>query len=74
MGYEITIRCDGGQGDPLHKRQCLTYAPKQSDIPRFEAATSRDAIFAVERRAKGAGWKQVRQPGRRTRWLCPVCQ
>lgn len=74
MGYEVTIRCDDGNGDPVNKRQCATYAPKQIDVPRQEATTSRDAVYAVERRAKALGWRLVRSAGRPARWLCPVCQ
>ncbi|AIT81207.1 hypothetical protein [Novosphingobium pentaromativorans] len=74
MGYEVTIRCDDGKGDPVGKRQCVTYARSDADKPRREAATSRDAVYAVEKRAKAAGWKLIRRAGHPARWVCPVCQ
>lgn len=74
MGYEVTIRCDSGTGDPLNKQVCANYTPRQSRLIRREASTSREAIYAVERQAKAHGWLRVRSAGRRDRWVCPVCQ
>ncbi len=75
MGFEVTIRCDIGKGDPLAKRSCYTFDPKRSaEIPRHEAPASRDAVYVAEHRAKGSGWKLVRKAGHPARWVCPACQ
>lgn len=73
MGYSITIRCDARRGNPLEKKRCHTDAQAKATLPEFHAATSREAIYAVERRAKAAGWLRVRQAGRPAAWMCPVC-
>lgn len=74
MGYEVTIRCDSGKGDPVTKRQCITYGRNQREIVRHEATTSREAIIGVEMRAKALDWKRVQSAGRPVRWICPVCR
>lgn len=74
MAYEVEIRCDVRKGNPVEKKRCHSDARAGVEVPRIEAATSRDAVYAVEKRAKGLGWKHVRRAGRPAQWVCPVCQ
>jgi hypothetical protein len=73
MAYEVEIRCDVRKGNPIEKLRCHSDAQARVDVPRIEAATSRDAVYAVEKRARGLGWTKVRRAGRPTQWACPVC-
>ena len=73
MAYEITIRCDIRTGNLMEKKRCHSDAQAREVTPRGEAATSRDAVYAVERRARGLGWNKVRQSAGSAKWVCPVC-
>lgn len=73
MRNSITIRCDTRRGDPLEKKRWHTDAQAKATLPEFHAATSREATYAVERRAKAAGWLRVRRAGTPGTWMCPVC-
>jgi len=74
MGYEVEIRCDARCGNPLEKKRCLSDAQARVPPMRHEARTSREAIYAVEMRARNAGWIRLRGAERPNRWICPVCQ
>ena len=74
MGYEVTVRCDCGKGNPITKEQCETYARDQTYVPRQEAPTSRAAVYAAEVKAAARGWKKVRKVARPVGWICKVCQ
>jgi hypothetical protein len=73
MAYEVTIRCDIEKGNPLAKERCYNDVQARKTPIVASNAVSRDAVSAAERMALSEGWKRVRQPSRRSRWVCPAC-
>ncbi|WP_394657634.1 hypothetical protein [uncultured Novosphingobium sp.] len=73
MAYEVTIRCDVRQGNPLTKKRCHSDAQAREIQLREEAPLGPQALRLAEDRAKGLGWKRVRRASRPTIWVCPAC-
>ncbi|WP_260927436.1 hypothetical protein [Novosphingobium sp. 9] len=73
MSYEVTIRCGVQKGDPAAKIRCHSDPQARQPVPSVEKGTSRDAIVAVEARARGLDWVNRRRMSRPSIWICPAC-
>jgi hypothetical protein len=64
VAYEVEIRCDVRKGNPIEKLRCHSDAQARVDVPRIEAATSRDEVYTFDKRARALGWQRIRRAGR----------
>lgn len=74
MGYIATVRCDIRKGNFATKEKCHSDPQARIAAPECEAPASRDAVYAIERRAPALGWVKIRRRGWPVKWACPVCK